>query len=44
MLAEDDIFLAEALPILCVTFLRGGWGGGLQRNEHMTFLMDKINM
>jgi hypothetical protein len=28
MLAEDDIFLAEALPILCVTFLRGGWGGG----------------
>jgi hypothetical protein len=24
---------------------KGGWGGGgLQRNEHMTFLMDKIDM
>ena len=22
----------------------GGGGGGLQRNEHMTFLMDKIDM
>ena len=26
-----------------LTILRGG-GGGLQRNEHMTFLMDKIDM
>ena len=23
---------------------KGGGGGGLQRNEHMTFLMDKIDM
>jgi hypothetical protein len=22
----------------------GGGGGGLQRNEHMTFLMDEIDM
>ena len=26
----------------CVTFLRGG--GGLQKNVHMTFLVDKIDM
>ena len=27
-----------------VTFLRGGGGGGLQKNVHMTFLVDKIDM
>ena len=36
-------FVTQEKNKKCVTFLRGG-GGGLQKNVHMTFLVDKIDL
>ena len=41
------VYYKNKISIIMCDVSKGGWGGGggcLQRNEHMTFLMDKIGM